>query len=172
MRKRILETVSATLCACAALACTASFAADYAVVDIARVFAESAAGKAASAHVEEVRKILQKGADDILTLEKKNAGGEVPEYKLQEIQERIDRFFNAQSSAVDSIIEAEVKAACSEWLKKNKGRKVDLIISKQLTLANSDSIDVTDGIVKEMDKRAVPEFPPLPEVRIVSLPQQ
>ena len=60
----MLKKLACALALCAALPC-ASLAADIAVVDVARVYAESKAAQEADAHVNKVRAVLQQGMADL-----------------------------------------------------------------------------------------------------------
>ena len=141
----------------------AAFAADYGVIDVQKIFNESAPGKAAAAHMQEVQKILQKGMDDVLAMHKGQENTPQAQQAIAEAQQLLNRQLAVEQQATNAVMERELREAVSAWLKTNK--KTKMILSKQLTLGNTGDIDFTTGVMKEMNKRK-PTFPALPKVTI------
>ena len=141
----------------------AAFAADYGVIDVQKIFNESAPGKAAAAHMQEVQKILQKGMDDVLAMHKGQENTPQAQQAIAEAQQLLNRQLAVEQQATNAVMERELRAAVSEWLKAN--RKTKMILSKQLTLGSTGDIEYTAGVMKEMNKRK-PTFPALPKVTI------
>ena len=146
-----------------ALSACAAFAADYGVVDVQKIFRDSAPGKAAAAHMQEVQKILQKGMDDVLAMHKGQENTPQAQQAIAEAQQLLNRQLAVEQQATNAVMERELREAVSAWLKTNK--KTKMILSKQLTLGNTGDIDFTTGVMKEMNKRK-PTFPALPKVTI------
>ena len=161
MKKMKLAVVLAA--AVTAFAAVAAFAADYGVVDVQKIYADSKPGKAAEAHMKEVRKVLQKGMDDVIKIQKGKENTPEGRRAITEAQQLLNRQLQIEQQAVIAVLDRELRAACENWLKANK--KTMMLLPKQLTLAAANSVDVTAGVTKEMDKRK-PKFPELPKVTI------
>lgn len=146
-----------------ALFAASAFAADYGVVDVQAIYTRSEPGKAAAAHMAEVHKILQKGMDDVLALHKGHENTPESKRAIAEAQQLLNRQLNVEQQAVNAVLDKELRAACEEWL--NSHKKIQLLISKQLTLASRGMVDFTAGVMEEMNKRT-PKFPALPKVTI------
>lgn len=141
----------------------AAFAADYGVIDVQKIFAESAPGKAAVAHMQEVQKILQKGMDDVIAMHKGQENTPQAQQAIAEAQQLLNRQLAVEQQATNNVLERELREAVAAWLKSN--RKTKMILSKQLTLGSTGDIEFTAGVMKEMNKRK-PQFPALPKVTI------
>lgn len=146
-----------------ALSACAAFAADYGVVDVQKIFAESAPGKAAAAHMQEVQKILQKGMDDVIAMHKGQENTPQAQQAIAEAQQLLNRQLAVEQQATNAVLEQELRAAVDAWLKSHK--RIQMILSKQLTLGAAGGIEFTTGIMQEMNKRK-PKFPALPKVTI------
>ena len=142
----------------------AAFAADYGVIDVQKIFNESAPGKAAAAHMQEVQKILQKGMDDVIAMHKGQENTPQAQQAIAEAQQLLNRQLAVEQQATNAVMERELREAVSAWLKANKN-KTKMILSKQLTLGSTGDIEFTAGVMKEMNKRK-PTFPALPKVTI------
>ena len=145
------------------LSACAAFAADYGVIDVQKIFRESAPGKAAVTHMQEVQKILQKGMDDVLAMHKGQENTPQAQQAIAEAQQLLNRQLAVEQQATNAVLEQELRAAVAEWLKANK--RIKMILSKQLTLGSTGDIEFTAGVMKEMNKRK-PKFPALPKVTI------
>ena len=141
----------------------AAFAADYGVIDVQKIFNESAPGKAAAAHMQEVQKILQKGMDDVIAMHKGQENTPQAQQAIAEAQQLLNRQLAVEQQATNTVLEQELRAAVDAWLKSHK--RIQMILSKQLTLGAAGGIEFTTGIMQEMNKRK-PKFPALPKVTI------
>ena len=141
----------------------AAFAADYGVIDVQKIFRESAPGKAAATHMQEVQKILQKGMDDVLAMHKGQENTPQAQQAIAEAQQLLNRQLAVEQQATNNVLERELREAVSAWLKANK--RIKMVLAKQLTLGSTGDIEFTAGVMKEMNKRK-PTFPALPKVTI------
>jgi Skp family chaperone for outer membrane proteins len=159
----ILTAAVLLACASAVSAAPANNTNSIAVVDVQKIFNESKPGKAAAAHMQEVQKILQKGMDDVVALNKGKESTPEAQRSIAEAQQLLNRQLDVERQAANAVVENELRAAVSVWLSKNK--RFTMVVSKQLLLGNADSIDFTSSIMKEMNRRN-PKFPDLPKVTI------
>lgn len=142
----------------------ASYAIDgLAVVDTNRILSESQPGKAGEAHLNKVRNVLQKGLDDLQKIYKGKEKTAEAQNAIRQGYMAVEQQLASERQAVLQILSKALDTAVQEWRKGNK--KVQAVVSKQMLLDNDAEIDVTNAVMKEMDKQK-PTFPPLPNVQL------
>lgn len=138
-------------------------AANMAVVDTARVLAESRPGKAGEAHLQKVRGVLQQGLDDLKNAYRGKENTREAQAALQSGYVALERQMAAERQAVLQVLGKALDEAVKEWRTANG--KYDIVISRQTLLDSAPSVDVTGAVMKEMDKQK-PQFPALPTVQV------
>lgn len=137
---------------------------DLAVVDTAVLLQKSNAGVFAQRHLEKVRKVLQKGFDDLASAYKGREKEESVQRILLQGQNALQRQMGVEQAAVNRILNDAILKASDKWLSKNS-RRYSAVIAKGALLANIAKADVTAGVMREMNKIKV-KFPDLPKVTI------
>ena len=102
--------------------------------------------------------------DDVIAMHKGQENTPQAQQAIAEAQQLLNRQLAVEQQATNAVMERELRAAVSEWLKANKN-KTKMILSKQLTLGSTGDIEFTASVMKEMNKRK-PTFPALPKVTI------
>lgn len=138
------------------------------VVDVARIFADSIPAQLGRKHLEEVQKTLKKGLDDVVDLYKNNVASPDAQNAIGNARNLLQRQMNVEQQAVNAVVRKELEAAVLGWREKNP--EALIVLNRQLALAADDSVDVTDEVMIEMNRRT-PTFPSLPTVTI-NRPQQ
>lgn len=156
MKKFLTALICVFVCA------QASFAAgNCAVVDVQKIFNESKPAKAAAKHMTDVQSVLQNAMNTVLSL---NAGREQnpdAQRAVAQSQEALNNQYNIELREVNITLQQELRKAVNTYLAGNK--KIDVILPSVSALGFKDAADVTDGVMKEINK-LTPEFRPLPEV--------
>lgn len=142
----------------------AAFAGNHGVVNVQKVYAESKTGKAAAEHMKSVQKVLQKGMDEVILLQKGKEKTPEGQRAILEAQQLLNRQLAVEQQAVNAILEKELRAACDAWLKAHK--TYSLLLPEHLALASTPAVEFTKGVTAEMNKRPVPRFPDLPKVTV------
>ncbi len=131
-------------------------------VDMQRIMAESVPGKAASAHLEEVRKVLQKGFDDLRKAHEKDPESErnkIYADGLSVLNRQMEVERQSAMRAVNAVVVDEIE----KWRKKNG---VMLVIPRSVVITGDfDKADYTNTILSAVNKRKV-KFADLPTVTI------
>ncbi len=141
----------------------AAMAADYAVVDVQKIFTESTPGKAGIEHMKKVQEVLQKAMDEIITLNKGQENTPDGQRAIEGARQVLNRQMAIEQQAVNAALEKELRTVTSDWLKKNT--KFMMVVSRQQILGNAAGVDFTSAFLTEMNKRTV-TFPDLPKVNI------
>lgn len=161
MKKMVFALLA--LAASLSLCLGAARAADYAVVDVQKIFSESKPGKAGAAHMKKVQEVLQKGLDDVAAQYKGRENTPEGQRAIVEAQQVLNRQLALEQQAVNVALDKELRAAVAEWMKKNK--KIVMVMPKHLTLGNTGIVEFTTAVMNEMNKRTA-KFPDLPKVTI------
>ena len=141
----------------------AAFAADYAVVDVQKVMTDSEPGKAAVAHMQEVQKVLQQGMNDLIALHKGKENTPEAQQAIAQGQQVLNRQLQVEQQATAAVMQNELNDVITAWRKKNS--RTLMVINKQILLDSAPSVEITNAIMKEMNRRK-PKFPDLPKVSI------
>ena len=158
---RMLKNLVCALALCAALPC-ASLAADIAVVDVARVYAESKAAKEADAHVNKVRAVLQQGMADLeKNLDARKLSKKEREAELGSGLRVLEQQMQLEIQAARNVVHEMMTAAVKDWRKK----KSVAVLARQQLIDYSPKLDITDSIIKSMNAKK-PKFGAMPVVKI------
>ena len=142
-----------------------------AVVDVERIYRESAPGRAGEAHLAQVRGILQKGLDELRVLYKDRENTREAEVALREGQAALERQLAAERLAVRRILAAHLENVIRVWFAVNaKGSEISAVALASSFAVYSPTLDVTDAVMREMDKEN-PSFHALPTVTVKANPQ-
>ncbi|MBQ9422871.1 MAG: hypothetical protein IJU32_04775 [Pyramidobacter sp.] len=113
--------------------------------------------------MQQVQQSLQKGMNDVLALHRGQEYTPQAQQAVAETQQALNRQLEVERQAVNSILENELQAAASEWLRSSK--KAVILFPRHLAIASLDSADYTSEVMKEMNRRK-PVFPEVPKVTI------
>ncbi len=160
MKKTRFISLLITLIFC--LTATA-MAADYAIVDVQKIFNESKPGKAGIEHMKKVQEVLQKAMNEIIELNKGKENTPEGQRAVESARQVLNRQMAIEQQAVNGVLEKELRSVASDWLKKNS--KYMIVLPKQQVLGNAAGVDFTSSMMTEMNKRKV-TFPDLPKVNI------
>ena len=136
-------------------------AASIATVDMDHIMLHSRAAAEGRAHLEEVRKCLEKGYADLQTAWHQ-ASKENYDAVMAEGQRALRNQLQLEEKAALDVVNNLVLEVIREWRKRHKGL---IVVARQNLLDADDSLDITQAIVKGMDARKV-KFPQLPEIAI------
>lgn len=131
-------------------------------VDMQRLMTQSEPGKQATAHLEQVRKVLQKGFDELREAHKK-----APEEERNKIYAdglaRLNRQMEAERLSALRVVNNVVVEEIEKWRKRNG---VSLVISRSAVVAGDFAkADFTNTIMAAVNKRQV-KFAELPVVTV------
>lgn len=170
MLPKIHITVCTVLLALAFFSCPA-WAERLAVVDVERIYRESAPGRAGEAHLAQVRGILQKGLDELRALYKGREHTSEAEAALREGQAALERQLAAERLAVRRILAAHLENVIRVWFAVNaKASSISVVAPASSLIVYSPALDVTEAVMREMDKEN-PSFHALPTVTVKVNPQ-
>lgn len=121
---------------------------EVAVADVTRVIESSRPGIAGRAVLDELRGRL---ADELVRYAEKL--GETPEAEaeLSRRYAEAEAAYSAEVRRISEILTDVLRGAAQKWLKNNK-RGVTVIIPADSALAASDGADVSDELLRQMDK--------------------
>lgn len=136
-------------------------AAEIAVVDTEKILTDSIPGKMAATHMQEVRKILDKGFNDLKALYRGKENTPEGSQELAAGGMRLDQQYAAEEQAVLNELQRLIMDATAEWRKKNP--TYTIVISKTLLLDADPKADKTKEIMSAVNK-LTPNFPDLPTV--------
>ena len=149
----------------------AAWAEAFAVVDVERIFRESAPGKAGEAHLMQARDILQKGFDELRALYKGKESTAEAEAALREGRAALERQLASDRLAVRQTLMAHLENVVRVWFAANAKRSaISAVAPAGAFFAYSPALDVTDAVMREMDKEK-PVFHDLPTVTVKANPQ-
>lgn len=133
------------------------------VVDTARILTESLPGKAGEAHLQQVQAVLQKGFDDLQKMYKGKEKTTQAKSAIRDGYVALERQMATERQAVLQALGLVMDKAAKDWRAKNKSTL--MVISKQMLLDADMAIDVTEGVMQEMNKQKA-VFPALPTVQV------
>ncbi|MBO4335539.1 MAG: OmpH family outer membrane protein [Desulfovibrio sp.] len=131
------------------------------VVDVERVLTESVPGKAAIAHLEQAKAVLQKGLKD-LEEEWKDASDEEKRRVLPEGLSALNRQMAVEEQAARKVVADIMLEEIRGW---RLTHKASCVIARQNLLDADKTVDVTDEILHAMASKTA-TFAPLPTVNI------
>jgi len=153
---------SAVFCASIVLMGGTAEAVKISVVDVNKVYTESSAAKDADKHVAEVRKVLQKGLNDLekRLAQNKNVTAEARERDLVNGHRVLERQMKIEIQAARNVVRTIMVDCIKEWRKKNGG----VVMAKSQLLDYSPKMDITDTVIKAMNKKKA-KFANMPVVK-------
>lgn len=131
------------------------------VVNVETILQKSVPAEAARKHLQQAKEILQKGMDD-LEKEWKNAPEEERRRVLSEGLTALNRQMAIEENAANQVVLKIMQEECAKW---RKDRKATMVIARQNILDADANVDITDTILKAMEKR-VAHFADLPKVDV------
>lgn len=156
-----LKKLACALALCMALPCGAR-AADIAVLDVARVYAESKAAQEADVHVNKVRAVLQQGMADLeKNLDARKLSKKEREAELASGLRVLERQMQLEIQAARGVVNEMMTKAVKDWRKK----KNVAVLARQQVIDYSPKLDITDSIIKSMNTQK-PKFGDMPVVKI------
>ncbi len=165
--KKFLMAATLTLISCAltlpAFAASPSAQSGIVVVDTARIFSQSTPGKAGEEHLSKVRQVLQKGMDDLQALYKGKEETAEAQAALRDGFMALERQMGLERQAVLKMLNDLLVGAVKTWRAANK--RYTAVMNRELMLDADAGIDVTDAVMKEMNKLQ-PKFADLPSVTV------
>lgn len=157
----MMKKLACALALCVALPCGAS-AAELAVLDVAKVYTESKAAKAADKHLADVRAVLQKGMADLeKSLENRKLTKQERENELAAGLRVLERQMQIEMQAARAVVHEMMVDAVKNWRKK----KSAAVIAKQQLIDFNPKLDITDTVIKSMNAKQ-PKFGDMPVVKI------
>ena len=151
-------------------ACAAAPAGGLAVVDVERIFRESEPGKAGEAHLKQARDVLQKGLDEVRALYKGQEDTPKARAELRNAQAALERQLAADRLAVRQVLTTTLEKVVRAWFDGPGQRAATRAVAPASAFfAYSPTLDVTDAILREMNKEK-PTFHALPTVTVKATP--
>ncbi len=121
---------------------------DVAVVNTAKVYQESEAGKQTVAHLTALSQKLQ---NELVQAENDAQSPEKQNEKMAQLQQKIaaaQQIFNQEQDRVTALLNTKVQKAVIDYREKNN---VELIVDHEYTAAYDTKLDITDAIIKELN---------------------
>jgi outer membrane protein len=141
-----------------------------AIVDVERIFRESEPGKAGEAHLKQARDILQKGLDEARALYKGQEDTPKARAELRNAQAALERQLAADRLAVRQVLTTTLEKVVRAWFDGPGQRAATRAVAPASAFfAYSPTLDVTDAILREMNKEK-PAFHALPTVTVKANP--
>lgn len=164
IKKRIFPLFASVLLLSACVGNDSSIEAatpDIYVVDVERVMQTSRAAELGRTHLEEARKGLVKGYNELEDAWKNQPETERKRVAAEGIQ-TLNRQMTIEQQAITKIVTELMLKQIQAW---RTARNAALILAKQNILDAADNLDITKEIIDAMNKED-PEFPSLPIVSI------
>ncbi|ROR06910.1 hypothetical protein [Erwinia sp. JUb26] len=133
-----------------------------ALLDVERIIAESAPGKAGREHLNIIDRGFQKGMEDLLN-SYRNASEEEQQRVMSHAEETLVGQFSVEERRVSDALKKIIYEEAEKWRKQHD---VGAIFPAQLALVSSDrQLDCTDEILATVDQRQI-TFADLPVLQI------
>lgn len=133
-----------------------------ALLDVERIIAQSAPGKAGREHLSIIDRSFQKGMED-LHRSYQNAPEEEQQRVFSNAEETLVRQFSVEERGVSDALKKIIYEEAEKWRREHN---IGAIFPAQLALVSSDKqLDCTDGILAAVDKRQI-TFAELPTLQI------
>lgn len=131
------------------------------VVDVQRIFRESAPANNAREHLELVKSSLLKGMNVVDSIYGEK-GTSPSAQARQEAAQHINLQFRLEEQAVNQAVMHVLTSVAQEWAKRHPGK---IVFSRESVLAAGNETDITEDILAKM-KDITPHFGKLPEVTV------
>ncbi|MFG1175179.1 hypothetical protein AAFN90_16635 [Erwiniaceae bacterium CAU 1747] len=136
------------------------------LLDVERIIAQSAPGKAGREHLSIIDQRFQQGMED-LHRSYQNAPEEEQQRVFNNAEETLFRQFSVEERSVSDSLKKIIYEEAEKW---RKAHNVGAILPAQLALVNSDKgLDCTDEILAAVDQRKI-TFAELPVLQINQSP--
>ncbi|PRD17233.1 hypothetical protein CQW29_00940 [Pantoea coffeiphila] len=133
-----------------------------ALLDVEKIIAQSAPGKAGREHLSIIDRRFQKGMDD-LHRSYQNAPEEEQQRVFSNAEETLVRQFSVEERGVSDALKKIIYEEAEKWRKEHN---IGAIFPAQLALVSSDKqLDCTDEILAAVDRRQI-TFAELPVLQI------
>lgn len=129
-----------------------------AVADVSRLMRDSVPGKAGIKFLESRQSNFQKELDDIQDRLEKNPSDEAAMKDLQRVYSASQQQIQAEGQNVAALLFDTLQRILDQFREKNG---YTLILGQDTVASFAKSVDVTDAVMKELDKETI-EFKPLP----------
>lgn len=123
-----------------------------AVVDTARVFRDSDAGKAGVKFLESLQEKMQADLNTIQEVLKKNPNDQAAQQKLQETYMGFQQRMGAEQQNVVTLLNDATQRVLDTF---RDQKKLSVILSQEATLSFDKSVDVTAEVIAELNKQKV-----------------
>ncbi|EJJ4342563.1 hypothetical protein NI443_004825 [Salmonella enterica] len=131
------------------------------VVDVQKVYRESAVADKARAHQEQVRVSLQKGLEEIDAVYG-TKGSHPSSQILQEGAQRLELQFKAEEQAANQVVAQVLATTTQAWSEEHPDK---VVIARNLVLGAGKNADITGDILEKM-KTVTPVFAEVPTVTV------
>lgn len=122
------------------------------VVDTARVFRDSDAGKAGVKFLEGLQEKMQVDLNDIQEVLKKNPNDQAAQQKLQETYMGFQQRMGAEQQNVVTLLNDATQRVLDTF---RQQKKLSVILSQEATLSFDKAVDVTAEVIAELNKQKV-----------------
>lgn len=133
-----------------------------AVVDTARVFRDSEVGKAGVKFLEGMHEKMQVDLNGIQESLQKNPSDQAAQQKLQETYMDFQQRMGAEQQNVITLINDAAQRAMDTYRTQNK---LQIIVGSESALSYDKAVDVTAGVIAELNKQKVEFKVTQPEVK-------
>jgi outer membrane protein len=149
----------------------AAWAERLAVVDVERIFRESAPGMAGEAHLKQAQDILQKGLEELRALYKGKEHTAEAEAALREGHAALERQLAVERIAVRRVLAATLENVIRVWFTVHaKASAISAVATASSLIIYNPALDITEAVMREMNKEQ-PSFHALPVVTVKTNPQ-
>ncbi|MEG2172329.1 MAG: OmpH family outer membrane protein [Desulfovibrionaceae bacterium] len=130
------------------------------VVDTARVFRDSDAGKAGVKFLEGMQEKMQADLNEIQEVLKKNPNDQAAQQKLQETYMGFQQRMGAEQQNVVTLLNDATQRVLDTF---RQQKKLSVILSQEATLSFDKAVDVTAEVIAELNKQKVEFKAVMPE---------
>lgn len=162
MKKQIIAAVLA-LGLLIPFCASTSLATEIAVIDAAKIFADSNPAKAGEAHLKQVQDILQKGMNDLQAMYKGQENTPAAQQDIAQAYNALNQQMAIERQAVQNVLNALLVESVKEWRAKNS--KYDVVLNSQIILDYTSKADVTSAVLKIYNTKKT-QFADLPQITI------
>lgn len=130
------------------------------VVDTARIFRDSDAGKAGVKFLESLQEKMQVDLNEIQEVLKKNPNDQAAQQKLQETYMGFQQRMGAEQQNVVTLLNDATQRVLDSF---RQQKKLSVILSQEATLSFDKAVDVTAEVIAELNKQKLEFKPVVPE---------
>lgn len=134
------------------------------VVDTARIFRDSEAGKTGVKFLEGLQEKMQADLNEIQEVLKKNPNDQAAQQKLQETYMSFQQRMGAEQQNVVTLLNDATQRVLDSF---RQQKKLSIILSQEATLSFDKAVDVTAEVIAELNKQKL-EFKPVAPEAVVA----